>query len=224
MTWLIVILLVVLAIWWHSILKEKKKKTSSTSISPEITKEITEIITVNEIEQEPTVFGTEIIPSNTIILAIQSSVFDVNSEMVEISIINTNGDVLLNTLVKPSTKITRETNLSDLHLTVDELKKAPKWADIYKQFRPIIKSADLVLIDNDIHSKKVIKQECQLNKVPFPRFESQSAIEYCTNLAQNKKPFDSIEAIASEREISIPDQNQNSLARCQLILSVINSF
>lgn len=170
----------------------------------------------------------ELITNNTVILDTETTGLDEKAEIVEISIIDLKGNVLLDTLIKPKRKI--PVDVIKIHgITNEMVSNAPTWEEIYKDFRKIVKSVDLVLIYNERYDKRLIKQTCKLAKVPSPIFRSECVMKLMAQWNGEKKKngeylFKSLEFIAKSRYVKIEGTMHRSLTDCKTVLSIINSF
>ena len=107
-----------------------------------------------------------------IFLDTETSGLDDSAEIVEIGIIDINGEPLLETFIKPYNPIPEEA--TNIHgITNDIVKDAPYWSEIHEQFCSIIKDRTLIiynrgydvrLIDQTIKASienKAMKEEAQ---------------------------------------------------------------
>ena len=107
-----------------------------------------------------------------IFLDTETSGLDDSAEIVEIGIIDINGEPLLETFIKPYNPIPEEA--TNIHgITNDMVKDAPYWSEIHEQFCSIIKDRTLIiynrgydvrLIDQTIKASienKAMKEEAQ---------------------------------------------------------------
>ncbi|WP_081298342.1 3'-5' exonuclease [Gilliamella sp. Occ4-3] len=170
----------------------------------------------------------KLITDNTLILDTETTGLDEKAEIIEVSIIDLKGNVLLDTLIKPKRKIPADA--INIHgITNEMVKDAPLWEDIYKEFRKIVKSADLVFIYNERYDKRLIMQTCRLSKVPSPTFKSACVMKLMAQWNGEQKRngeylFKSLDFIARLRKVQIEGQKHRSLTDCKTVLSIINSF
>lgn len=248
MRWLLVCGIALFVIFWFFSLKKKKDRVddfSNTKLQPsKIPKQQKdELISnyQNSLRNKQSYLEStdlsekyyrdlilKLITSNTVILDTETTGLDEKAEIVEISIIDLKGNVLLDTLIKPKRKI--PVDVIKIHgITNEMVSNAPTWEDIYKDFRKIVKSADLVLIYNERYDKRLIRQTCKLAKVPSPIFKSECVMKLMAQWNGEKKKngeyyFKSLEFIAKSRYVKIEGTMHRSLTDCKTVLSIINSF
>ena len=81
---------------------------------------------------------------NPIFLDTETTGLDDNAQIVEIGIIDINGEPLLETFIKPYNPIPEEA--IKIHgITNDMVKDAPYWSEIHEQFCNIIKDRTLII-------------------------------------------------------------------------------
>lgn len=115
-----------------------------------------------------------IFETDFVVLDTETTGLDEKAEIVELAILDKNGAVLLDTLVKPKGKIPSQA--SSIHgITNRDVKDAPTWADIYPAFREAIKNKTVVIY-NSKYDNRIIKQTCSLYGLPNPRRKSECAM------------------------------------------------
>ncbi|OFD66314.1 hypothetical protein BWGOE4_09230 [Bacillus mycoides] len=86
-------------------------------------------------------------------------------QIIEISVIDLNGNILLNSLVKPTINIPAEA--ASIHgITNAMVHDAPSWKAIYKELREVTVGKTL-LIYNDEYDIGMIENTCIANKIEF---------------------------------------------------------
>jgi len=99
------------------------------------------------------------------ILDTETTGLDKKAEIIEIAIIDIQGNALLDTLVKPKGKI--PIDASDIHgITSDDVASAPTWADIDDQVSELIRSASRVVIYNASYDTRLMSQTRRLYHLP----------------------------------------------------------
>lgn len=84
-------------------------------------------------------------------------------QIIEIAILNLNGDILLNTLVKPTIKINK--SATNIHGITDKMvKNAPTWKQVYPQYLELT-DGKTILAYNSGYDKKMVQQTCKANKL-----------------------------------------------------------
>jgi DNA polymerase-3 subunit epsilon len=100
-----------------------------------------------------------------IILDTETTGLDEQAEIVEIAIINIQGDPLLDTLVKPKGKI--PIDATAIHgISNTDVATAPTWAEIDEQVRELIQTASRVIIYNASYDTRLMQQTRHLYDLP----------------------------------------------------------
>jgi len=87
-----------------------------------------------------------LLTEDTVILDTETTGLSKSSEIVEISIIDIYGNVLLDTLVKPKRKIRSDNKAVAIHgITNEMLIAAPQWKDIHEQVCSIVSGKNVVI-------------------------------------------------------------------------------
>ncbi|MDC9613431.1 3'-5' exonuclease [Xenorhabdus khoisanae] len=116
----------------------------------------------------------QLLEEDIVILDTETTGLKNDDEIVEISIINAEGDVLLDTLIKPQKKIPAEA-IKIHSITNEDVQHAPTWSDIYKKYREIVKGK-IVIIYNKSYDTRIIRQTCKKYELPTPRIKSECAM------------------------------------------------
>ena len=91
-----------------------------------------------------TAIAKKLLDENPIFLDTETSGLDDSAEIVEIGIIDINGEPILETFIKPYNPIPEEA--IKIHgITNDMVKDAPYWSEIHEQFCNIIKGRTLII-------------------------------------------------------------------------------
>ena len=102
-----------------------------------------------------------ILNSNNRIIDTETTGLAYNDEIIEISVIDMKGEVLLDTLVKPSRPIPAAA--TDIHHITDEMvADAPSWQDVYPQLMDALGSHKWVGWKSSFDAR-LITQTCQIN-------------------------------------------------------------
>lgn len=98
--------------------------------------------------------AAEWIGGDTVILDTETTGLDADAEIVEIAIIDTAGNVLLDTLIRPTRPIPAEA--TEIHGITDEMvASAPTWAEIYPQYQAIVAGKAIVAYNADFDAGMV---------------------------------------------------------------------
>lgn len=114
-------------------------------------------------------------PSPTLILDTETTGLDGRAEIVQIALISTRGETLLNTLVRPMRPIPSEA--TRIHgITNAAVSSAPTFTDIFPQLRELI-ARQRVLIYNADYDLRLIEQSARPYLLPIGR-PHLGALEY----------------------------------------------
>jgi DNA polymerase-3 subunit epsilon len=116
----------------------------------------------------------QLLIEDIVILDTETTGLKSDDEIVEISIINADGDILLDTLIKPQKKIPDEA-IKIHSITNEDVQHAPTWKDVYKKYREIVKGKP-VIIYNKSYDTRIIRQTCKKYELPTPRIETECAM------------------------------------------------
>lgn len=151
-----------------------------------------------------------------------------NAEVVEISIIDSSGKILLDTLVKPAKPIPREA--IDIHgITNEMVENAPAWAEIHDDFLKVIKDRTLLIYNAD-YDKRVILQSSGLD-----RFDSQCSRIGCVmklfaayygewNHYLEDWKYQKLTAAADYMGVKVEGQAHRALADCRMTLGILKTM
>ena len=102
---------------------------------------------------------------SSVILDTETTGLNNRAEIVEIAIIDTKGNALLDTLVKPKGKI--PTDASAVHgITVATVTTAPTWSEIDEQVGELLRAASRVVIYNADYDTRLMRQTQNLYNLP----------------------------------------------------------
>ena len=117
--------------------------------------------------------------TSAVILDTETTGLNSTAEIIEISIINVQGDTLLDTLVKPKGKI--PIDAYEIHgIGSVTVKNAPNWPGIDDRVSDIIKNASRVIIYNAGYDTRLMRQTRKLYNLPpldIPPHHYQCAME-----------------------------------------------
>lgn len=147
-------------------------------------------------------------------------------EIVEISIINTKGDILFNSLIKPTQNIPEEA--TNIHgITDDMVWDAPTWDEVWNQIKEIMMNKTL-LIYNSSFDVRMILQTCQKYNIKTPKYEIDENIgTYCImNMYmdyEESESWISLQNACSWEKIDI-EQNHRATGDCYMVLELIRKI
>ncbi|PFN92139.1 DNA polymerase III subunit epsilon [Bacillus thuringiensis] len=120
-----------------------------------------------------------------VILDTETTGLTPRDQIIEISVINLSGNILLNTLVKPSINIPAEA--TSIHgITNEMVQGAPSWTAIYKELREVTVGKTL-LIYNAEFDLGMIENTCIANNVEFKDFKSTCVMKMYADYVDSKR-------------------------------------
>lgn len=104
--------------------------------------------------------------NSTIILDTETTGLDGDAQIVEIAIITTKGEILLDTMVRPSLPIPEEA--SYIHgITDADVRDAPLWPVVWEQVLSILQNARVVIIWNEPFDTRMMAQSCWAHSIDY---------------------------------------------------------
>src|SRR5699024_12659295 len=99
----------------------------------------------------------------TVYIDTETTGLDGSAEIVDIAVVATNGEVLLDTLVRPQRRIpaaaSRIHGIRDDHVT-----DAPEWDEVYRVLAPLVTERPVVIYNVD-YDRKIIQQVCRQHRL-----------------------------------------------------------
>lgn len=115
-----------------------------------------------------------IVDPMTVFLDTETTGLDGMAEIVDIAVIDGQGAILLDTLVRPTRRIpagaTRIHGIRDEHVAA-----APTWDDVFSRLVPIVKGRRVVVFNAD-YDRKIIRQCCTESGLSLPQSTWQCAM------------------------------------------------
>ena len=104
--------------------------------------------------------------ADVLIFDTETTGFSRNSQIVQIAIINTKGETVLNTLAKPKGKIPADA--TEVHgITNEDIADAPAWPEVWETVQGILASAKAVLAWNADYDMRLLDQTCTKHAIAF---------------------------------------------------------
>ncbi|CAI2488590.1 Exodeoxyribonuclease 10 [Serratia ficaria] len=168
---------------------------------------------------------------NVLILDTETTGLGEDAEIVEITIIDTTGKVLLDTLVKPSRPIPSEA--SAIHGITDAMVMgAPEWKVIFPQVDALI-SGRTVVVYNSAYDARLLDQTIAIHDVlpeiknGFPKFQC-AMLAYAEFYGQKSErggfKWQKLTAAAEQQGIEIVGTAHRALSDCLTTLGVVNAM
>ncbi|MBO1563422.1 3'-5' exonuclease [Yersinia pseudotuberculosis] len=169
---------------------------------------------------------------NYLILDTETTGLGNDAEIIEISIIDCTGKILLDTLVKPLKAIPAE--VTAIHgITNEMVADAPTWRDIHYQFMTLT-NARTLLIYNALFDSRLIFQTAAANNCPVPEkkyiFDAECVMEsYAKYYGQwdqkrNKFKWQRLSNAAEQQGVAIDGTPHRALADCKTTLGIIRAM
>ena len=115
-------------------------------------------MTANQLSQRQNaiMIARQVISQNPVYLDTETTGLEKTDEIVEISIVDDSGQVLLDSLVKPSRSI--PSSATRIHgITNDMVQKAPAWPILWQQVRPLLLNKTIVAYNSDFDLRLIIQ-------------------------------------------------------------------
>jgi len=105
------------------------------------------------------------ISAEYLVLDTETTGIDLDSEIVDIGIVDNQGEIVLDSLVKPLSPIPKDATA--IHGITDKMVEfAPTWKEIWPRIRKALKNSD-VAIYNAEFDLKMIKRSCEINDISY---------------------------------------------------------
>lgn len=165
---------------------------------------------------------------NCVILDTETTGLDSSAEIVEISIIEESGRVLLDTLVKPIKPIPAEATA--IHgITNDMVATAPSWADIHERVAEIVTSKPLVIYNADYDLRLMAQTASQYGLTPIETEAGCAMLTYAKfygdwNDYKGSYRWQRLTNAAAQQGVVIDGQAHRALADVKMTLGVIKAM
>ena len=151
-----------------------------------------------------------------------------DAEIVQIGVIDVSGQVLMDTLVKPSGPIPAE--VTRIHGITDTMVvDAPTFTDLYTQFSVLL-AGKIVIAYNVAYERGVIRGECKRRKLPVPRISKWACAmityaQFWGDWNSHRKSFKWQKLVnACVQQNIVLDNAHNAAADCQATLALIKAM
>lgn len=214
MNLLIILIILVLCAFLYVKLKDINSKLQSPQTT---TKEFRSVL-------------DELLDDRCVILDTETTGLTDSSEIIEISLIDSNGSVLLNTLVKPKRKMRADNKAVAIHgITNEMLENAPQWNEIHDRFCSLI-NGKRVVIYNAKYDLRLLEQTSSKYGLSIPDFRPECAMliygawegtknEYGTGVKYHK-----LEDAAQSLGVVVNGKPHRALTDCLKTLSVLKKI
>ncbi|PFZ90011.1 3'-5' exonuclease [Bacillus wiedmannii] len=150
-----------------------------------------------------------------VILDTETTGLTLRDQIIEISVIDLTGKILLNSLVKPTIIIPAEA--TSIHgITNEMVHGAPSWTTIYKELREVTVGKTL-LIYNAEFDLGMIENNCIANNVEFKSFKSTCVMKMYADYVDSKRWI----SLSDAAELSI---KHRAAADCFAVLELLQQL
>jgi DNA polymerase-3 subunit epsilon len=165
---------------------------------------------------------------NAIIIDTETTGLESNDEVIEISLLDCQGNVLLDTLVKPLGRISREA--ARIHgIQNSDLVNAPRWLDVVPDLMNALRDRTVVMY-NASFDTRLIQQSCICNMMqPFNLHAHCAMKEYAKFWGQwsdERQSFkwQSLANAAKQQGITVDGDAHRALTDCRTTRAVIKAM
>lgn len=169
------------------------------------------------------------IDENALILDTETTGLDSSAEIVEISIIDCTGAVLMDTLIKPTRPIPEDA--TRIHGITDEMvASAPTWTEVIEQFESIVQARALVIYNADYDIHIIDQTSNRHNVLETLRLDAECAmLAYAKFYGEwddhrNKFKWQRLGNAARQQGVVIQGKAHRALADCRMTLGVIKAM
>jgi DNA polymerase III subunit epsilon len=142
-------------------------------------------------------------------------------DIVEVAVIDQDGQVLLETLVKPSDRIPYRASL--VHgIYDDDVKNAPTFAEVYAVFRNAVGSQPYAIAYNDQFERGILRAVCQRYSQPVPPMEWHCAMRTYMAYAQHYK-FSKLGDACQQEGVRVENAHR-ALGDCMMTLQLLHKM
>ena len=170
-------------------------------------------------------YADSIINGNYVILDTETTGLSDTAQILEIAVIDMKGNVLLNTLVNPTTRISAKA--AEVHgISKQSLKNAPRWDAVYNQLNEAIGNRK-VLTYNAKFDERLINQSCAAFEIkPTQRTFKCAMLLYAQWYGEinkkNKQPrWKKLTEAKQECKIKTTGEDHRALTDCMTTLGVM---
>ncbi|MGQ6371259.1 3'-5' exonuclease [Serratia sp. IR-2025] len=168
---------------------------------------------------------------NCLILDTETTGLGDDAEIVEISLIDTSGEILLNTLIKPRSVI--PASATAIHgITNEMVATAPSWPDVYSRFYQLISGRKIVVYNSDYDTRLLdqTNEDWGLTEPSYierPEFEC-AMLAYAGFYGQKSDrggyKWQKLTAAAEQQGVIIEGTPHRALSDCLTTLGVIKAM
>ena len=210
------IVLLIIGIGVYFFFKYQSDKLSNTQTKP-ISTEFRNLI-------------DELLDDRCVILDTETTGLNNTAEIIEISLIDSKGNILLDALVKPKRKMRADNKAVAIHgITNEMLENAPKWDAIHNTFCNLIRGKRVVIY-NAKYDTRLLEQTADKYGLAIPEFEPECAMMIYGAWEGTKSKYDSgykwhkLEDAARTLGVEVQGKQHRSLTDCITTLGVLKQL
>jgi DNA polymerase-3 subunit epsilon len=167
---------------------------------------------------------------NSVILDTETTGLSRTDQLIEICILDFQGNVLLNERVKPSVKVSK--GASEVHgIKKRHLKRCRSWPDVYKDYVEITTGKNIVAY-NVSFDRRIIRQTCEAYGLTMKRRKWRCLMLAFSELAGRRRYFDGdwdyrwhkLDTVAWVFDVPPNDDAHSALGDCKTTLMVAREF
>lgn len=164
-----------------------------------------------------------LVGSNCLVLDTESTGLGAEAEAVEVSVIDAQAQVLLNTLIRPLSTIPEEATA--IHgIKNEDVAGAPSWAAVHDEFCQLIAGRPVVIYNAD-YDIEVLRQTMALHGLSMPEIDARCAMHlyacwFGVLRADGSYRFQKLGAAAQQCGIVVNEAHR-ALADCMTTLGII---
>jgi DNA polymerase III subunit epsilon len=172
----------------------------------------------------------ELLDDRCVILDTETTGLNNTAEIVEISLIDSQGNVLLDTLVKPKRKMRSDNKAVAIHgITNEMLENAPKWDAIHDTFCNLIKGKRVVIY-NAKYDVRLLEQTADKYGLTIPEFEPECVMMIYGAWEGTKNQYDAgykwhkLDDAVRTLGVKVQGKPHRALTDCLMTLGVLQQL
>lgn len=158
-----------------------------------------------------------ILADETVVI-LDTETTDLNGEIIEIAIINTEGETLLNKRIKPQTNYMHPKAIATHGITLKVLESEPEFKEVYPEIQSITKDKHVVIYNADFDTSR-LQHDCQLSELEPFQFKVS-----CAMLIYSQFVGDWNDYHGNYRWQRLPSGDHSALGDCLATLRVLNKM